>query len=282
MDHIAVIFTIQPFSEDIADILIDELSQYGYEGFQYTEQGFTAYIPESDFNAETLQQLNALQWLPESYTLTHTTEKIAARNWNKEWEDNFTPVVIDNRIQIRAGFHESLPDMEYDIIIEPKMSFGTGHHATTALMLRTIAEHAPQFKDKRVLDMGCGTGILSIMASKAGASEITGIDIDDWAYHNAQENMQNNHTENIRIKIGDAGLLKNEQLFDIILANINRNILLDDMQHYVAHLAPGGVLIMSGFYTEDLPVIREEATKNKLTYRSHSTENNWIAAVFYK
>lgn len=282
MDYTAVNFTIMPFSEDIADILIAGLGNSGYDGFQYTGNGFTAYIPSENFNEETLRQLSLPDILPDTYKITWQHEQIADRDWNEEWERNFTPILVKDRILVRAGFHATIPGIQYEIIIEPKMSFGTGHHATTALMLETIMDLSEKIQDKQVLDMGCGTGILSIMAAKAGAKHITGIDIDDWAYNNAMENIRNNHLENISIKIGDARLLEKEGDFGIILANINRNILLNDMSAYTPHLTSGGLLIMSGFYTQDLPLIRQEAERLCLAYQTHKTKDNWVAVCFYK
>ena len=195
MNYTEVTFTITPSSEAIADVLIAELSQIGYDGFSYTDQGFTAYIPSQDYNRKTLDELELLQYFSEQAHITMDTQEIKEQNWNQVWEENFTPIVVDDRIQVRAGFHAPLPHIEYEILIEPKMSFGTGHHATTVLMLRTILEMTSEIRDKRVLDMGCGTGILSIMATKVGAKEVIGIDIDEWAYHNATENIQAKATE---------------------------------------------------------------------------------------
>lgn len=257
------------------------LAGIGYEGFEYTENGFTAYIPERDFDTTAIEGLELAESAP-ACRVEWTTEEVKERDWNKEWEEHFTPITVEGRIVVRAGFHPAVPDMEYEIIIEPKMSFGTGHHATTALMLGSILELKEELAGKRVLDMGCGTGILSIMASKAGASDITGIDIDEWAYNNAGENILLNRCTNIRIKIGDASLLAAEAPFDLILANINRNILLADMERYVARLIRGGQLVMSGFYTEDLPLIRQKAEALGLTYRGHKTEQNWVAATFLR
>lgn len=183
--------------------------------------------------------------------------------------------MVDDRILVRAGFHAPVPGIEYEILIEPKMSFGTGHHSTTALMLRTILDNKERITGKRVLDMGCGTGILSILAAKTGAREITGIDIDEWAYNNAMENIRANGLTNITIKIGDARLLEAEAPFDVILANINRNILLEDMPHYVARLLPQGLLIMSGFYLQDLPLIQERAAQSGLTFMTYREDKNW-------
>ncbi len=275
-------FRISPFSEDIADALICELGGMNYDGFVYTEEGFKAYILTADFQEAAIGSLALFRILPEEYRISWEKSEIADQDWNKEWEEHFTPIVVKNQILVRAGFHAPRPEIPYEIIIEPKMSFGTGHHATTALMLETILDFAPEIKGKQVLDMGCGTGILSIMAAKAGAAHITGIDIDEWSYHNAMENIRNNGLRNISIKIGNADLLAEEKDFDFILANINRNILLEDMQHYIRHLAPGGWLIMSGFYTQDLPLIRQKAEEYGLRFHGQKTENNWVAASFYK
>lgn len=282
MTYTELTFTIGPDSEAIADALIAELGKLGYDGFSYTDTGFTAYIPSTDYKADAIPSSPVFQYFSEHFQLQYTLKEIPDQDWNKVWEDNFTPIVVDNRIQVRAGFHTPIPGIEYEIIIEPKMSFGTGHHVTTALMLRNILNHASRIQGKRILDMGCGTGILSIMAAKTGATAVTGIDIDEWAYNNAMENIQANHLSNIRIKIGDASLLKTETPFDVVLANINRNILLNDMPHYVERLAVPGLLIMSGFYVQDLPLIREKAESLGLTYESYEEENQWVAASFYR
>lgn len=282
MNYTEVSFTIEPFEEAIVDALIGELGNIGYDGFSYTDQGFMAYIPCKEFNQEAIAGLQLLQYFSERYRITTSIQEIKDQDWNKVWEENFTPILVDNRILVRAGFHEPIPGIEYEIIIEPKMSFGTGHHSTTALMLRTILESARSMKDKRVLDMGCGTGILSIMAAKVGAREITGIDIDEWAYNNAMENIRNNSLSNITIRIGDASLLQDEQPFDVVLANINRNILLNDMEHYTAKLNPQGHLIMSGFYLQDLPMIREKAESLGLSFETYHEDKQWVAASFYK
>lgn len=282
MNSIEVTFIIEPYSEDISDLLMAELGNIGYDGFAYTDNGFQAYIPVKDFNTDTIGQLEILSFLAENYRITYTYQEIAAQDWNKVWEENFTPIVVDNRILVRAGFHETIPGIEHEIIIEPKMSFGTGHHSTTALMLATILDHKEKIKGKRVLDMGCGTGILSIMAAKADAREIVGIDIDEWAFNNAMENMKNNGIHQVTIRIGDAALLTSEYPFDVILANINRNILLNDMHHYTSRLNTGGYLIMSGFYLQDLPMIREEAENLGLQYKSYKEDKNWVAVTFYK
>ncbi|EHP46338.1 50S ribosomal protein L11 methyltransferase [Odoribacter laneus] len=282
MDYTAINFNITPFSEEIADILIATMSSIGYEGFQYTDTGFTAYITCEQFEEERIQKLEILQSLAVDYQIDWNFYVLQDRDWNLEWEKNFTPIVVDNRILIRAGFHPTIPGIDYDIIIEPKMSFGTGHHPTTTLMLETLLDFSGQMKGKRVLDMGCGTGILSILAAKLGASTVTGIDIDEWSYRNARENIENNQLQNIQIKIGNAGLLEKEKEFDFILANINRNILLTDMPFYERCLKDGGILIMSGFYTKDLPSIRQKAAELGMTYGDQKMKQNWVAVSFTK
>lgn len=282
MDYTAINFNITPFSEEIADILIATMSSIGYEGFQYTDTGFTAYITCEQFEEERIQKLEILQSLAVDYQIDWNFSVLQDRDWNLEWEKNFTPIVVDNRILIRAGFHPTIPGIDYDIIIEPKMSFGTGHHPTTTLMLETLLDFSGQMKGKRVLDMGCGTGILSILAAKLGASTVTGIDIDEWSYRNARENIENNQLQNIQIKIGNAGLLEKEKEFDFILANINRNILLTDMPFYERCLKDGGILIMSGFYTKDLPSIRQKAAELGMTYGDQKMKQNWVAVSFTK
>lgn len=282
MDYTAINFNITPFSEEIADILIATMSSIGYEGFQYTDTGFTAYITCEQFEEERIQKLEILQSLAVDYQIDWNFSVLQDRDWNLEWEKNFTPIVVDNRILIRAGFHPTIPGIDYDIIIEPKMSFGTGHHPTTTLMLKTLLDFSGQMKGKRVLDMGCGTGILSILAAKLGASTVTGIDIDEWSYRNARENIENNQLQNIQIKIGNAGLLEKEKEFDFILANINRNILLTDMPFYERCLKDGGILIMSGFYTQDLPSIRQKAAELGMTYGDQKMKQNWVAVSFTK
>lgn len=282
MDYTAINFNITPFSEEIADILIATMSSIGYEGFQYTDTGFTAYITCEQFEEERIQKLEILQSLAADYQIDWNFSVLQDRDWNLEWEKNFTPIVVDNRILIRAGFHPTIPGIDYEIIIEPKMSFGTGHHPTTTLMLETLLDFSGQMKGKRVLDMGCGTGILSILAAKLGASTVTGIDIDEWSYRNARENIENNQLQNIQIKIGNAGLLEKEKEFDFILANINRNILLTDMPFYERCLKNGGILIMSGFYTQDLPSIRQKAAELGMTYGAQKIKQNWVAVSFTK
>ena len=272
-------FHIVPHVEDIADALIAALGDFGYDSFSYTDDGFRAYIPSDRFRQKDIDTLDALAFLRDSYDISWEQADIENRDWNKLWEESFSPIVVKGRVLVRASFHPSVPDIEHEIVIDPKMSFGTGHHATTALMLETILDLEPSLRGKRVLDMGCGTGILSIMASQAGAASVTGIDIDEWAYANAQENMAANDIHNINVLIGDASLLDGGETYDIILANINRNILLNDMPRYAAVLRPGGRLVMSGFYTRDVPVLLEKASSLGLAIESRKEQDDWTAIV---
>lgn len=276
-------FTITPCSEEASEMLMAALSEIGFESFAYTDEGFSAYIPSERYSARAVDNLPLLALLGEQYRITRTCTEIENRDWNRIWEESFTPIRIDNRAMIRAGFHAPDPAVEFDIIIDPKMSFGTGHHATTALMLEMMLAHRPAFAGKEVLDMGCGTGILAILAARLGAARVTGIDIDDWAYRNAGENLASNGIRQVEIRIGDASLLTGAERYDVILANINRNILLDDMAAYVSVLREGGMLVMSGFYEHpDLQMIREKALSLGLSAGDFLTRDPWVAAIFNK
>ncbi|MCG8412560.1 MAG: 50S ribosomal protein L11 methyltransferase [Bacteroidales bacterium] len=261
----------------ISDILIAELNEIGYESYDETEEGVNAYILEKFFDLEKVNQLQANQIADTD--IVYEWEVIETQNWNEVWESNFEPIVVEQKCIIRAPFHTNTPKCEYEIIIEPKMSFGTGHHETTFLMLKTILDL--DLQGKNVLDMGCGTGVLAILAKLKGATDITAIDIDEWAYNNAVENVQKNNCSDIKVLQGDASLLTNQQ-FDVIIANINRNILMDDIKNYAKVLKSGGVLLLSGLYDKDLPMIKTETDTNRLDYISHIEKNSWIAARFTK
>jgi ribosomal protein L11 methyltransferase len=279
MDYIELKCQIQPFSEEIAEIVIAELGELDYESFTQNDNAVEAYIqaPLFDMNAVNQLSINHIPNTP--FTLSYSHKTIESTDWNAVWESNFKPVIISNQVVIRASFHTNLPKVPYDIVIDPKMSFGTGHHSTTSLMVQSILES--DLEGKTVLDMGCGTSLLAILASKRKASKVDAIDIDEWPCKNSLENIKNNKIENISVFLGDAALLKNKK-YDFILANINRNILLNDMKHYVNCLPKNGELIMSGFYSEDLKYIQEEAEKNNLQYISHKVDLNWVAARFLK
>lgn len=282
MFYTELTFHISPYVEDIADAIIAELGDLGYDSFSYSDDGFKAYIPSKNFDEEQVKSLEILSFFQALYTITWKKTEIENQDWNKIWEENFTPILVQDRILVRAGFHPTIENIEHEIIIDPKMSFGTGHHATTALMLETILDMKTDFSGKKVLDMGCGTGILSIMAAQTGAQSVTGIDIDEWAYNNALENIRLNNTNDIMVALGGAEQIPAFGTFDIVFANINRNILLNDIRHYNECMKPGAFLYMSGFYVEDIPAIEEECKRNGLALLSHTEKNNWAAVKVQK
>ncbi|MCJ8164812.1 50S ribosomal protein L11 methyltransferase [Pontibacter sp. E15-1] len=259
-----------------ADIMTAELGELGFDAFVETEEGFSAYIEEDQFNEEALKE--TIQRYAELVQVTYTVQTIKRQNWNEEWERNFEPLFIGGQVSVRASFHTRPGQAKYDIVINPKMSFGTGHHETTTLMIEN--QLTLDHQGKRVLDMGCGTGILAIMAGELGATEIVAVEIEDWTVENARENAALNNYGRIDVRLGGAETIAGEHPFDIILANINRNVLLDDMPAYTAVLKPEGWLLLSGFYTEDLPVIRDRAQELGLLYQTHRTKNNWVSALF--
>ena len=257
-----------------SEILIAELGQAGFESFVETETGIFAYIQKADWNASILKDLHIIN--SEEFEISHVLKEISPVNWNEEWEKNFSAIEVDQKCVVRAPFHDPY-NFEYEIIIEPKMSFGTGHHETTFMMLQYILEN--NFEGKTVLDMGCGTAVLAILAEMRGASEIDAVDIDEWCYENSIENIERNGCKNISVFQGDALFLIDKQ-YDIIIANINRNILLKDLETYRKSLKAGGELYLCGFYTEDLPLITATCTKLGLTFVSNKERNNWIGAKF--
>lgn len=279
MDYIELKCQIQPFTEEIADILVAELGELDYESFTQSEDAVEAYIQVPLFDMEAVNQISLNHLANAPFTLSYSHKTIESQDWNAVWESNFSPVIISDQVVIRASFHTDTPKVPHDIVIDPKMSFGTGHHSTTSLMVQSILE--TNIAGKCVLDMGCGTSLLAILASQRDAAKVDAIDIDEWPYKNSLENIKNNKAKNISVFLGDAALLEGKK-YDIVLANINRNILLNDMNRYVACLPKGGELIMSGFYTEDLAYIQDEAEKNNLEYISHKVDLNWVAVRFIK
>jgi ribosomal protein L11 methyltransferase len=273
MDFIEVALKVNP---EFADILTAELGELGFDAFEETAEGFNAYIDEDKFSQEELD--NMLARYADFAPVEYQVQKIERQNWNEEWERNFEPLFIGGQASVRASFHEKPANAKYDIVINPKMSFGTGHHETTTLMIENQLTISHQ--GKRVLDMGCGTGILAIMAGELGASEIVAVEIEDWTVENARENAELNGYGAIDVRLGGAETIAGDQPYDIILANINRNVLLEDMPAYVAVLKPSGILLLSGFYTEDLPALQERATELGVAYVSHRTKNNWVSAIF--
>ena len=266
-------FILSP-KEPTTEILIAELGNAGFESFVESKDGVTAYIQKKEWNAGILDDIFVLN--SEEFSIEYNQNEVAQTNWNSEWEKNFEAIQVDDLVSIRAPFHEH-PNLKYDIVIEPKMSFGTGHHETTHMMVQHLLKL--DLENKKVLDMGCGTGILAIFAEMKGAKPIDAIDIDNWCYENSLENVTRNNCENISVYEGDASLLVAKK-YDLIIANINRNILLMDMNVYANCLDENGVLLLSGFYEEDIPVIDAEVSKHGLKLETFIQRNNWVALKY--
>ena len=275
MNYIEFNFKVTPL-QPASDILLAELGELGFDSFVETEDGLQAYILEEYYKEDLLKYVFVLN-NPE-FEITYNTKIIEQVNWNAEWEKNFTPIVVSDNCRVRAPFHDK-GNEEYDIIIEPKMSFGTGHHATTHMMIQHILKD--DFIGKKVLDMGCGTAVLAILAEMRGAGPLDAIDIDEWCYLNSIENAERNNCTKITVEQGDASLLSNRK-YDIVIANINRNILLNDMKTYANCLSKDGIIYLSGFYDEDLDLIKSECTNQGLTYVNHYVKDQWVAAKFIK
>ncbi len=273
--YIGYYFTIEPL-QPATEILIAELGYAGFESFVETEKGVEAFIQKPEWNENILNDIHILS--SDEFAITYTIKEIEQINWNKEWEKNFTPIMVDGICSVRAPFHDK-PEAEYDIVIEPKMSFGTGHHETTHMMIQHLLKN--NLEDKKVLDMGCGTGVLAILAEMKGAKPIDAIDIDNWCYLNTIENLERNNCKHINTYEGDSALLKDKR-YDVVIANINRNILLKDISIYAKALSTGGSLFLSGFYKEDLEMITKECTLNNLDFLECFDRNNWIAAGYIK
>ena len=280
MNYIKISINIADMPEYKADVLTYELGEIGFSTFETENDTLIAYAKQTDFNEESLTEMAENNELSAEL---YSVEEVEDKDWNEEWEKNyFQPIVVDgvaSKCVIHSSFHIDVPEAEYDIIINPKMSFGTGHHETTSSMLRWILSDSMQ--GKKVLDMGCGTAVLGILAKMRGADYVMGVDIDEWCKENATESAELNNVD-MEIKLGDASILPKEETFDVILANINRNILLADMDKYFSCLNAGGNLYMSGFYTEDIPVIREKAESLGLDFVDFKEKNNWVAVKFVK
>ncbi len=264
------VFPLQPAT----DILLAELSALGFESFMETEEGLQAFIPESGWNDQMLNSIRVLKG--GEFDISYTYSLLPLQNWNAVWENSFSPIAVGADCRVRAPFHTS-EKVLYDIVIEPKMSFGTGHHETTHMMLEWLLEM--DLEGKSVLDMGCGTGVLAILAAMKGAVGVDAIDIDSWCYTNALENIARNAQDHIRVREGDAAMLQAAS-YHVILANINRNILLGDIPRYAASLKPGGTLLVSGFFLEDLPVISEKCSTVNLKYQKKTQKNHWVSAKY--
>jgi len=278
MDYIEVRLGFSEGEEFLSDLLSDSLGKIGFEMF--TNEGLTllAYCPSALFDEKQLKRV--LTEFEFKKNIAYSSQLIKAQNWNENWEKNFfEPIIIGQECVICSSFHKNVPKAAYKILIDPKMSFGTGHHETTALMLHEILK--VDLNGKSVLDMGCGTAVLAILAAMKGASPVVGIDIDEWAYNNSLENIRLNGVEGVSILLGGASLLI-DSYYDVIFANINRNILLEDMVLYSSSLLSGGELYISGFYVEDIPILKEEAERNGLEYLSFDEKNNWATIRFIK
>ena len=254
-----------------ADLISQDLGDIGFDSFVQEENKLKAYIKEELFSQKEVEKILTSYGPVFSYQIT--TEKIVSKNWNAEWEANFQPVIIAEKICIRASFHEARPNIEYDIILSPKMAFGTGHHATTSLVMQEMLNL--NFKSKNILDVGCGTAILSILAEKLGAGQIIAIDNDDWAVVNASENIEINKCLHITVEKATVQFVE-EKTFNVILANINRNVIIGDIAIYSKLLINQGHLLLSGFHPEDIPLIENEALKNNLRIIHKTTLNNWV------
>ena len=271
--YIGYHFTIEP-KELGSEILIAELGEKAFESFTETETGIDAFVQKELWDETILDGIFILQ--SEEFNINYTFEEIEQVNWNEEWEKNFEPLEGDGKCHVRAPFHPKT-EAEFDIVIEPKMSFGTGHHETTHMMIQHLLEM--DVNGLKTLDMGCGTAILAILAEMKGAQPIDAIDIDNWCYLNSIENAERNNCQYISVYEGDAALLQGKK-YDLIIANINRNILLNDMQSYVDCLNAGGTILFSGFYEEDIPFIDNSCTEKGLTYIKKFQRNNWVSLKY--
>jgi ribosomal protein L11 methyltransferase len=275
MSNVYLGYHFRVFPKELgSEILIAELEEKPFESFIETETGFSAFIQKELWNENVLQGISILE-NPE-FTISYTIEEIDQVNWNEEWEKNFEAIEVDGLCHVRAPFHPKT-QAKYDIVIEPKMSFGTGHHETTHMMIQHLLD--TDVTEMKTLDMGCGTAILAILAEMKGAKPIDAIDIDNWCYLNSIENAERNNCKHIAVYQGDAALLKGKK-YDLIIANINRNILLNDMQVYVDCLNPKGTILFSGFYQEDIPYIDESCIAKGLTFVKKLDRNNWVSLKY--
>ena len=279
MDYLEFNFIFSDNAEVAADVLAAELAPIGFESFTQNDEALQAYIRESDFSEMELMGVLGNFPLPD-IDISFSRTLIKGEDWNSEWEKNyFRPIVIDDRCVIRSSFHSIDTAAAYEIVVDPKMAFGTGHHETTYLMIEELL--SLPLENKSVLDMGCGTAVLAILASMRGAAAVTGIDIDEWACANAAENLELNNIANVSVFKGDAELLR-ETSFDVIVANINRNILLADMEAYNKVLNVGGSLFVSGFYMDDVPLLTQKAASLGLMFEYYKERNNWALLRFSK
>lgn len=278
MNYIEVAFHLKP-KAPWSEILTAYLSELGFESFVDSESGILAYIQETDFDKETLLSLNLIENTPEDLSINYEIKSIEAQNWNATWESAFEPVVIGDSLAIVAPFHTDVPATKFTIIIEPKMSFGTGHHQTTRLMSSAMLNLASM--PDRVLDMGCGTGVLAILAEQLGAEKVLAVDVELWAYENSIENAARNACSKITVEHGDVQNIIGQK-FDLILANINKNVLKADIQHYADCLTANGRLFLSGFFTSDNDELLSIAKNCNLALDKAYNEENWSCLTLIK
>lgn len=278
MKYIQVTFSFKAIEEYQQDLLIAELADIGFNTFEDAEEGFVAFVDFNTFDEDQLR--NVLERFEGQFQYSYVVSEIEGKNWNEEWEKNFEPLIIDEQCYVRATFHKAKPQYKYEIIIDPKMAFGTGHHQTTTMMMQYIL--ATDVKNKEILDMGCGTAILAILAAKKGASKLLAIDNDEVCYQSSIENAALNGIDNLVAICGGKEVIPAAE-FDIILANINRNILLDQIPVYANVLKPGGKIFFSGFYeSPDLEMIKNACETFGISYVDHKKIGEWVAACFRK
>ncbi len=278
MNYIVLHFSVSKKEEYVTDLLSAMLGEIGFESFDIDDLGLNAYILEEALNKEALNKVIAD--FPLEVEIAYKEEKIEKQNWNEEWEKHFfEPIVIADKCVVHSSFHNDVPSSKMQIVIDPKMSFGTGHHETTRLMIEAIFE--VELTHKTVLDMGCGTSVLAILASKLGAKHIDAIDIDEWCVENSNENLLLNHINNVKVTQGSANSLIDKK-YNVIFANINRNILLNDIPIYSHSLLENGLLLLSGFYTNDIDLLVQKAEANGLKFVGQKELNNWACLLFSK
>lgn len=271
-DYIELRLDAEPCNETITDVLAALLCEEGYESFVPDDNGLTAYIKKEDFNPNILDQVISQSPIPVKASYSFSTVK--GEDWNKEWEKNyFQPIVVGDRCVIHSSFHTGIPVMEYDIVIDPKMAFGTGHHQTTSLIIEQLLRI--DMTGLSVMDMGTGTGILAILAAMRGAARVEAIEIDEFAHTNAVENVSLNHHPEINVILGDAAKLQEVEPVDLFIANINRNIITADLPRYAKTLKPGGTMLLSGFYEDDIPVIMDAAEAVGLHKTGFTVKDRW-------
>ena len=278
-DYYALRLDVEPCSADATDLLAYLLGEAGYESFVPDDKGLTAYVPAALYSDEAVR--TALEEFCFDATVTASAELVEGRDWNAEWERNyFRPIVVGERCVVHSSFHTDVPAAEYDIVIDPKMAFGTGHHATTSLILTRLLDM--DLQGRSFIDVGTGTGILAILAAMRGAVPVAGIEIDRFAWENACDNVRLNDHPEIAVLCGDASLLESLAPADVVVANINRNVILGDIRAYAAAMRPGATLLLSGFYEADCAMVEEAAVAAGLTAAGRTVRDNWACVELHR